>query len=199
MNRLLKYFGFWQLLTLFVISLFLSAYLLRQNNLMMVELREKVVNIDEGSNGNIEKIEPALQELKDYVTSHMNTTMQSPVQLQYRYNKVVDEIIAENEEKATAYRQSVYKKAEANCTAVLQSIRVPCIQEYISSRPGVEPLELPPVEQFSYEFTSPVLSFDLAGLSVVVSVLLGLVVSFLLVVDYALPYVISMVRDDPLE
>jgi len=165
----------------------------------MVELVQNVVKIDEDSNGDIDTIEPALKELADFVSSHMNTTMEAPVQLQYRYNTVVDQIVKEKEAEDTAYRKSVYDKAQAKCQAVLLYIRVPCVQEYVSSQPGVEPITLPPVEQFSYEYASPLWSPDLAGFSVLISVILGISTLYIGLIDYGLPKLVSIVKNDPLE
>jgi len=194
-----KKLRYWQFLLLLLISLPITAYLLRQNNLRMVELTKAVVAIDEESSGDIEQIEPSLEELRDFVGSHMNTTMLAPVQLQYRYNAVVDELVNVQEKTDTEYRRKVYKKAQIKCQAVLQSIRVPCIQDYVASQPGVDPINVPPVELFSYEFGSPDWSPDLAGFSVLASGMLGFFTVLYFVNDVAIPAVIGMVRKDPLE
>jgi len=204
--KTLKKLKFWQVLFLLIVSLPISSYFLRQNNLQMLELRDIVVEIDRESNGDLELIEPALGQLRKFVNTHMNTEFVSStgeklphVNLQSRYIKVVDEIVDEKEKTDSAYRRSVYQKAQDKCTAVILSIRVSCIQEQVDSQPGVEPLVLPPADLFSYEFSSPLWSLDYAGASVFVSLTLGFFTLLILINDIVIPRLIDMVRKDPLE
>src|SRR5690242_3786879 len=61
----------WQLFVLFVVMLMLTAFLLRQNNLHMITLRNLVKQADEQN----KDVPGALTNLRNYIVTHMNTGM----------------------------------------------------------------------------------------------------------------------------
>lgn len=193
----------WQIILLFLVTLPLSAYLLRQNNLRMVELRDEVVRID-SETGDITKVQPALEELRSFVLTHMNTSLATPLELPGSYNKAVEQARKKAEESGTA-NGNIYRKAQEVCEDpnVLLSVRAQCIQDYVTSnaQPGTnaQGIEFPPKELFSYNYSSPVWSFDLAGLSVFVSVVMALWLIALFIKRVIGRKVRSLIEDDPLE
>lgn len=159
-----------------------AVYSLRQNNLHMITLRQAVYDTD-NNNGDVEA---SLRSLREYVYAHMNTNLSSggnsikpPVQLKYRYER----LLATQKQASTEASDSIYTQAQAYCeqqnsSAFSGRTRVPCIQEYVSSH-GVAQK---PIEDslYKFDFISPTWSPDLAGLSIVVSIicLVGAVVTW---------------------
>ena len=91
----------WFLIPIIAALLALSAWALRQNNLKMLELRDAVVLVDQDS-GDINEITPVLEELGNYVLSHMNTDLGGPLELPGTYNVAVEQA---RERADHAYRQ----------------------------------------------------------------------------------------------
>lgn len=195
--------SWWHFGIAFLIMLGLSAYLLRQNNLKMLELRDKVVEIDQES-GDIKKIEPALADLRDYVLTHMNASLPAPLELPGSFNVAVEQARRRAEASGSA-NSSIYAKAQAECenVNVPLSVRAQCIQNYVLSnaKPGEEPtgLDLPPKEQFVYNFVSPRISFDLAGISVLATSALLIATLTTLFLQVIFPKITSYITKQPLE
>lgn len=150
-----------------------SVLALRQNNIRMLELKETVIKVDE-SGGDVEQ---ALTNLRTHVFSHMNTNMRTgdsselPIQLASRYNKY----IAEQQAKLTASGQAdIYTKAQANCEQSSPTLteRVNCIQIYVAEHGGqLSEINFPPKDLYTFDFASPKWSPDIAGISLVLTVL----------------------------
>jgi hypothetical protein len=157
----------------------LFIYGMRYNNVTMLELKQKVIVADEQDGD----IEGALQELRAFVSTHMNTNMRNsgslepPVQLVNEYNRDVAEIKAKNISQDNANK--VYQEAQARCEtgAIPLTARAKCIQDYVSnnSTPIAE-LQLPPKELYIFDFASPKWSPDLAGISMILSIFFGLLI-----------------------
>lgn len=154
----------------------ISVYALRQNNFNMIKLRSAVFRADE-HNGNTEA---ALRDLRAYVYGHMNTNLSSgdntiypPIQLKYSY----DRAIAANQQSSPDNAQ-IYNDAQTECEkqfprGLSGSGRIPCIAQYVSSH-GIQEEATIPVSLYEFDFVSPRWSPDLAGWSMVVAGLSGL-------------------------
>lgn len=167
----------WYFLILALISGVVCVYALRANNMHMVTLRDAVYSADK-NNTDIQK---PLQELQAYVTTHMNTDLNAgknsvypPIQLKYTYDRLVQ---ARTEQLAKA-NGDVYSQAQAHCEAqnstdVSGRNRVPCIQQYVQSHSAQT---LPPIPDalYKFAFVTPRWSPDLAGWSMVITILAGL-------------------------
>lgn len=193
----------WQLLILLVILGSMSAWALRQNNLEMLILRDKVVAADIET-GDIAKIAPYIEDLGSYVLGHMNASLGAPLELPGTYNIAVEEARKKVEQSGTA-NSAVYASAQTVCEQpnVLLTVRAQCIQDYVTTNavPGtdVEELVFPPKELFSYSFISPLWSADFAGLSVLATAVAGLWVLTLIGVRVVAPRVNNWILKDPLE
>lgn len=157
----------------------LSVYMLRSNNLRMLELKQAVYVADE-TNGDIEQ---ALQNLRAFVNTHMNTRMRSPdsaeppIQLVGQFNRFVQAEQARLDTQQGSVNQ-VYKDAQARCEtgSIPLTARAKCIQDYVLANGGtVEQLKIPPKELYTYDFASPSWAFDAAGLSIIAACISGLV------------------------
>ncbi len=163
----------WYLLVLFVASSSVCIFALRDNNLRMVALRDQVYQADK-NNGDVEG---AMQSLRSFVYSHMNTELAAadnvypPIQLKYTYQRLKDAEAA----RVKAENDRIYTDAQAHCeqqypTGFSGRGRVPCIEDYVKSH-GVSEKSIPDA-MYKFDFVSPTWSPDLAGFSLLVSVLL---------------------------
>jgi hypothetical protein len=176
----------WYLLALFLVCAIICIFALRGNNLNMVKLRNNVYAADK-SNGNVEL---ALENLRDYVAVHMNTSLTAsaggvypPIQLKYTYQRLE---VAAQAQVAPAGSQ-LYTNAENYCQQFDSSSfsgrsRVPCVENYVSTH-GVVAQKIPP-SLYEFDFVSARWSPDLAGWSLVVSIVL----LFLTLLRFALGY-----------
>ncbi len=191
-HRLAKLFG-WRhrsykvFLGLFIISLVFSVWALRHNNLTMIKLRDVVYAADKNGSD----VTTPLNNLRAYVYGHMNTNLASggnaikpPVQLKYTYEKLVQA----EQARVDAINSQIYTQAQLYCQAQNSTDfsgrnRVPCIQAYVSSHGGAKAKEIP-TALYQFDFVSPTWTPDLAGWSLVATILLGLAFIVSLVTHY---------------
>ena len=174
-------------LLLFVISLALTMFALRDNNQEMVRLRAAVYAADKNGGD----VENTLTELREYVHSHMNTDLtgggnaiKPPIQLKYTYERLV----AAEQAKANSANTQLYTEAQEYCQAQNPSSfsggpRVPCIEEYVTTH-GVPASQINiPAGLYKFDFVSPLWTTDVAGWSLVLTVLLFIAFVASLVID----------------
>ncbi len=159
-------------LALFVIFALVSIYSLRHNNLTMVKLRNAVYDADK-NNGDVNK---SLNNLREYVYSHMNTNLSSggnaikpPIQLKYTYERL------QSAAEAQANNQGLYTQAEDYCQARIPASvsisgrgRIDCVQNYILNHGGKAAPRVP-AALYEFDFASPAWSPDLAGWSLLLA------------------------------
>lgn len=169
----------WHLLLVFGVSATVSVFALRQNNLTMVELREAVYQADKNSGD----VEGALQKLRSHVHTHMNTSLTGgdnavypPIQLKYTYQRLKEA------EKSRVQQDSgrIYTDAQTYCEDVNANDfsgrnRIPCIEKYVAEHSAKE--RQIPDALYKFDFISPRWSFDLAGVSLALSILSVLLVA----------------------
>lgn len=162
----------WWFLLAALLSLLVSVYALRANNLEMVRLKQAVYEADKNGGD----VQGALTELQRYVTTHMNTDLSGganavypPIQLKYTYER----LLAANKQQQASNEQ-IYSDAQAHCerlhpTGFSGGVRVPCIQEYVRTH-GAGTTMIPD-SLYKFDFMSPLWSPDLAGFSVLATLL----------------------------
>jgi hypothetical protein len=167
----------WYFLVLAIISAIVCVFALRANNQHMIVLRDAVYKADRENTD----VQQPLKALQAYVTSHMNTdlntgksTVYPPIQLKYTYDRLVQ---AQKDQYASA-NGDIYSQAQAHCEAQNSADfsgrnRVPCIEQFVQSH-AVKPLPSIPDALYKFSFTTPRWSADLAGWSMAVAVLSGL-------------------------
>lgn len=171
----------WYFLVLALLSGTICIFALRANNEHMIGLRDTVYQTDK-ANGNIEQ---ALQNLRDYVSGHMNTDLAAgpgavhpPIQLKYTY----DRLVSAEQQRVSAVNSHLYTDAQTYCQQLIPNAfygyyREPCINNYVTTR-GAKTQAIPK-NLYEFDFVAPKWSPDLAGWSLVltvVSVLLALVI-----------------------
>ncbi len=192
----------WHFLLFFVLSIPISAYLLRQNNLKMLSLRDQVLQVD-SETGDITKIAPYIKELGNYVLNHMNTNF-GRIELPGTFNKEVDKI-RKAAEISGAVDAKIYKRAQIKCEDpyIPLTARAQCIQDYVVSNAkqgtNISDLVFPDKSLFSYSFVSPTWSPDFAGFSVVLSIVSAMTVIFIGFTRVLLPVISKVIDKDPLE
>lgn len=175
----------------FVVGLIVSSSValvsLRNNNLMALKLRDKVNQVDK-DNGDIEV---ALKELRQYVYGHMNTNLaegqnaiKPPIQLKYRYERLWK---AAN---VTPDNSKVYTDAQNYCEKTQSqgffgASRLDCIQDYVVKHGQLAAaIQTIPDSLYKFDFASPVWSPDLAGWSLVVAGVCGLLLIVRILLEY---------------
>lgn len=159
-------------LGLFILSSIICVLAMRSNNQTMLELRNAVYEADRNG-GDVER---SLNSLRKYVYSHMNTSLSSgdnaikpPIQLKYTYERLQQA----EKQRVDGINGRIYTDAQAYCERLNPNSfsggsRVPCIEEYVS-RNGAKPNAIP-TGLYQYDFVSPSWSPDLAGWSLVASI-----------------------------
>ncbi len=177
--------SYWYFFAAFVVSLTIGVIALRNNNLQAIELREKVLQVDEEDGD----VEAALRELREFVYSHMNadlaggTGIQHPVQLVHRYERLREK----EQTRVEKANESIYPRAQAICeqripASVSGGPRVACIEDYVLQN-GVKEKSIPDA-LYKFDFVSPRWSFDLAG----ISLLLSAIFFFLFIVRFGIEW-----------
>lgn len=190
--RKLRVISYWYFLAGFIIFGVIAVVALRQNNLNAIKLRDNVNQVDK-DNGDVEA---ALKQLREYVYSHMNTNLatgtsiQQPVQLKYRY----DRLVAAEKARTDTANTNVYNQAQAECERLYPGSfsggpRVPCITNYVSTH-GEKQQPIPDA-LYKFNFEPPRWSPDLAGFSILISVLFFILFALKFVGDRLVKYVLK--------
>lgn len=170
----LQHIKTWQLIVILLLVSLVSVMFLRMNNLNMLERRDAVVAADK--KGDRKAIKASLIDLRNYVSHHMNTSLDRGVDLRYSFDRDVKAAIAKAQ-KAGDTSGSAYRQADAACkkrfTGGVSSFRNDYVQCVVNKtdnlKTGQPELKLPNKELYHYNFASLIWSPDLAGLFVVLS------------------------------
>ncbi len=175
--RTLRKVKTWQLVVLLVLMLFVTATFLRLNNVGMVQRREAVKAADKS--GNKDDIRARVFDLQRYVNTHMNAdTGIFYLEEQYARDtqKVVDSI------NNASGGQSVNAKAEAICKPQFTHYTyayTECMLNEILKQRVVDPADMPKKpspDLYKYSFLSPLFSWDFAGLSALITLVILMVI-----------------------
>jgi hypothetical protein len=142
----------------------------------MIKLRSDVYEADK-NNGDVNG---ALNKLRSYVYSHMNTDLSTgtsvkpPIQLAYTYDRLV------TTGQQNANNAHLYTEAENYCQDLIPASvsisgrgRISCVQDYILNHGGKKAASIPS-NLYEFDFISPRWSPDLAGWSEILTIVSGL-------------------------
>lgn len=159
-----------------VICGIVCIFALRANNEHMIGLRDAVYAADK-DNGNVEQ---TLDNLRKYVYAHMNTDLAAgpnavhpPIQLKYTY----DRLVQVESQKVEQQNSSLYTNAQSYCQALIPNgfsgrYREACINQYVTTH-GASAQSVPK-NLYEFDFVSPKWSPDLAGWSLIATVVFAL-------------------------
>ena len=165
----IKPISYWYFLIGFIIFGLIAVFALRSNNETAISLRNKLYTVDQ-QNGDVST---ALNNLRQYIYSHMNTNLASgpdaiypPIQLKYTYQR----LLAAEQSSANSSNTQIYTDAENYCQQAIPNGfsgrgRVPCIENYVTTH-GTTAKAIP-AALYEFDFVSPIWSPDLAGWSIV--------------------------------
>ncbi|MCL1876738.1 hypothetical protein FWF74_01770 [Candidatus Saccharibacteria bacterium] len=190
--KILREIKDWQLLVILLILAMLTAIFLRLNNIGMVELRAELIKIDK--TGNIAQVKTAAVKLQNYVTKHMNTDT-GRVALQTLYNNAAQAAI--NAARPKDVDTTLYQRVTEECIPQRYSGGTRAWAQCVANRIGTTLVEEQNVEAVSpdayyVDFASPVFSFDLAGIMVLICCLLVFIVIFRLILVVILRIILKI-------
>lgn len=171
----------WQLVVVALILTATSIGLLRQNSIEAVRRFETVKQADRAGEGTTE----ALTAMQRYVSGHMNTQLER-VSLEETYARDYKAAL-EKLASSGGVNEVNYEAAQAACQAELaRTGSFPGYAQCVSDRvaqtaPGENPIlqaDLPKPELYQFTFVSPRWSPDLAGITLLITGVVWLVVAF---------------------
>lgn len=159
---------------------FLTATFLRLNNIGMIQRRDAVIAADEA--GDPEAVRARLVDLQRFVAKHMNTG-ENVVYLTASYDRDRARLIEEATRNQNNDQAVINKTVDDICKPQFSGYTqgyVDCFaREFAKFDPGQDPVssvELPEVATYKHVFVSPKISFDFAGLSLLITALLALMI-----------------------
>lgn len=178
----------WYLAIPFLICLAVAVIALRQNNLHMITLRQRVYDADKQG----QHVEEALSNLREYVHGHMNTSLDTqtgvypPIQLKYTFERYQ----AAEQNRVKLANDGVYSQAQQTCEAAIPAGfsgrgRVGCIENYVATHTVVA--KTIPDALYKFDFVTPALSFDVAGIATILATIFAL----LLIVRLGLGFILK--------
>ncbi len=182
----------WQLTLVLILLCLPTATFLRMNNLEMDERRDAVIAADK--TGDAAQIQRSILLLQKYVSHHMNTSLGKGIDLKESYNRDREVAIQKAAQQGNPQSEA-YQKASIECRARWQgsaaSFRndyVKCVEDAVANLPSQQQteLELPRAAAYRYNFASPVLSFDIAGLFVILCLIIFMLIVTRLLLFYTL-------------
>jgi len=183
----LKIFKPHYFLILAVLFVIVAVFSLRSNNQHMLKLRQAVYTADTNNTD----VQAALADLQAYVVKHMNTNLSSgnnpihpPIQLKYTYNRLV----TQQSSAQIAANSQIYTDAQKYCENqnskdYYGTNRVPCVEAYASSH-SVSKATPISADLYKFDFVSPRWSPDLAGWSIVATILSLVAFLKVIIIDY---------------
>ena len=168
----IKVLNNWLFVLAILVGTLVCIFALRTNNVTALRLRDDVLRADK-ENGDVEA---ALRTLREYTYVHMNTDLSSgsiaqPIQLKYRYERLVQA----EKDRVSKQNEKIYTTAQAECEKLFPkglsgSGRIPCITDYVTKN-GEKERSIPD-SLYKFSFVSPRWSPDLAGWSLVITIVL---------------------------
>lgn len=167
------------LISLVGVSAVISVTSLRNNSKNAQVRYEALIEADKNGEG----VEEALNELRSYIYAHMNTDIGSdngiypPIQLQGTYAR----LITDEQARVKEINDTVYEKAQKTCEArfgagSLRNGRVQCVEDYVEENSVVA--STVSADLYKFDFQPPVWSPDIAGFSLLSTILIGTIVIF---------------------
>ncbi len=171
-----------QLIFLLILSAVVSATLLRINNVKMIKRRDAVLNADK--KGDMIDLEERLYELQNYTYSHMNANT-GPFTLEHSYRRdaqeVIDSISVEDNNDENKYAE-IRRKCDAKIKTGNRRIYLNCYKTELAKIGSSDSdystevkVKLPNINLYRKDYSSPAFSFDWAGISIIFTTVIALI------------------------
>jgi hypothetical protein len=170
----MKHIKPWHLFIICIVTAAIGIHAVRQNNIKMALLREDVFIADKQN----EPIDEPLNVLRDYIAKHMGTSTDVP--LKYSYERATKKVL-ETTTDVNGKPSDIFADLPASCASggFIDSTK-PCVKDHINQKLAqlgtkqVALTQVPDKKLFNYSFSAPIISYDLAGMSLVVAALSGI-------------------------
>lgn len=177
--RAVKNIKTWQLLIILLIFIVLAVIFLRFNNLNMMNLRDELIRADQS--GDVTKVETSAANLQHYVTQHMNTTT-GQIPLQSLYDQAAQTALDQN--RPPQINTDAYAQAQQTCSPQLSSYGYKAWAGCVANTVGMSNItdlnqnQVSPPDPDAYyvSFASARWSFDPAGITLLVAVILAIII-----------------------
>lgn len=150
----------WHFIGITVVLLGVAILGLRYNNITAYNMRDRLMSEDARGEDVREEVET---ELRDFVFSHMNASLNIVLNGQYTRDTESAQIDADQ-----SIDSSIYDEAAQSCDreGQLTTENAQCVQDYVQERiDGDFEVDLPSREAYSYTFHSPAWTYDVPGLA----------------------------------
>lgn len=179
----------WQLI---VIALLLSAVtigLLRHNSVTAVQMFNEVQRADQQG----DNVYKELKELQRYVSHHMNTQIER-ITLEQTYARDYRAAIEDLAQSGGVNQNANYRAAQQACSDLQSSAGyiayARCVEQRLAqAAPGQNPqlsADLPNAQRYQYSFVSPTWSPDAAGIALLITGVLWLIILFKIILQLLL-------------
>ena len=197
----------WQLILMLILMLFVSATLLRLDNIGMIQRRDSVLSADKEGDQKI--LSDRLVELKRYVFAHMNANTDR-FYLINQYERDAQAILtrAQQETTATGSSENVYKKVANICDPLAERYGwgysqpyFDCISRELSKYAAADEtsteaiVELPNKELYGLGYASPIWAPSMSGFSVLICFILIVMIVIKLVYAGVLGMMLRKYKD----
>jgi len=173
---------------LFLVSIALSFIGLSMNSREAKARYDTLISVDQAGGD----VEAALNDLRTYIYSHMNTQIGSdtgikpPIQLQGTYQRIV----TGREREAGQTNEELYQQAQDDCerrnpNGFSGSNRLDCIAAYVDDNGVQEGVDIVVEDDlYKFDFAPPRWSPDLAGFSIVLTAVFGILTAIDLIIYF---------------
>lgn len=166
-RRFFKQIRTWQLFLIAIILLIFAIFLLRINNLGMLERRSALIEADK--TGEIKEVRKSALKLQNYVANHMNTAT-GKIALQTLYNDAAQAAL--NAAKPPEISEGLYMAAGENCLPKLHASGYQAWSDCVAKTVGITDTSAlaataapPDPSAYYLEFSSARWSLDAAGIT----------------------------------
>ena len=209
----------WQVLLLLILMLFITATLLRLNNIGMTSRLEAVLIADKENNQ--KQLDRRLYELKEYVFTHVTLRIDQdgggtkiffgtgPFYLEESYKRDAQVILDKvAQASATNPHGNVHKQVADVCDPLAQRYGWGYSQPYFdcfsrelakfnaTSEAPIK-VELPNTEMYRLNYASPILTLDLVSLTIIISVILLLILLVKFIIWLTLHIILIISQKSP--
>jgi hypothetical protein len=169
----------WQLLIVLLLFILLAVIFLRLNNLGMIDRRNYLIEADK--TGDVTKVQSAARQLQNYLANHMNTSA-GRIPLQTLYNQALEQYLIAS--KPVEIDSGLHQRATDECIQQRSYLGFRAVTNCIAEKVGLTDTAsldqnqrpAPNPDAYYIEYAPVRWSFDLAGISLFICLLLIIII-----------------------